>query len=224
MAVRKTYKETVLHDPEVPPASACAKAEGRQSGQVRHRVIQWPLSVTKGGRPWVSAPTSRPLDALDGRLDRASYGRDTERNDFDRQRKAAKRADVFVFVGDNDHARRSRDDLLPQQGAADALIKERSRAIHRRHDRQIKLRRIVELVRAMPERLASAKGASDVGTATTSRPARHARRPVRQNARSRASAQPETHAWTYKLDCASCGARPRHQCSSAWKLCSWSSI
>ena len=54
--------------------------------------------------------------------DGAPRRRQPERNDLNRQRKAAKRLDPFGIVGDHDHAiRRRGHDLFAQQCAAAAL-------------------------------------------------------------------------------------------------------
>ena len=94
--------------------------------------------------------------------------------DLDRQRKAAERSHPFGIVGDHDHAvRRRRDDLFAQQRAAAALDQVAARidfvgAV----DGQIEPVMSSSVVSGMPQRSASARVASDVGTPITLSPAR----------------------------------------------------
>src|SRR6185369_15160792 len=119
----ETYKETVFNHPR----HACKRM--RQS----RRVVNPAQSCINNPVPAVSDKRMAVLDLsyhqraglLDvfyRRLDRSLNGRDTKRNDFDRQWKPAKRIDAFALIGDHNHARRSRsNDFLPEQGATAAL-------------------------------------------------------------------------------------------------------
>ena len=98
-----------------------------------------------------------------------------ERNDLDRQRKAAETFDPFGFIGDHDHAIRGRGhDLFPQQRAAAALDEiERGIDLVGAIDRQIEPVDVVERGQAeYRTATASARVASEVGTPMTSSPAR----------------------------------------------------
>ena len=109
------------------PGMAVNRPARRGASVIRPRwasTIQWPPSVTK---TWPSLPfrsticPELPVCAnapADGALRRGK----PERNDLDRQRKAAENIDPFGVVGDHDHAIRGRrHDLFPQQRAAAAL-------------------------------------------------------------------------------------------------------
>ena len=97
-----------------------------------------------------------------------------------------KRIDPFGFVGNHDHAFRSRgDDLLAQQRAAAALdqVERADRSRRRRRPSGRADRPRSSVVSGTPQRSASARVTSDVGTPTTFRPALHRARPAtRRNA------------------------------------------